>query len=153
MEIKKVEKDKMEYFSLLLLGDENEKMIEKYLERGEMYILNDDGVKGQCVVTDEGNGILEIKNISITPEYQKRGYGRLLIEYITKKYREEYSILQVGTGDSPATVPFYEKLGFKRHHIVENFFIDNYPKPIYEGGVKLIHMVYLQKKLKEYYGL
>ena len=156
MEIKKVEKDKKKYISLLLLGDEDEKMIEKYLERGEMYIIDDSGVKGECVITDEGNGILEIKNIAVIPKYQKEGYGRLLIEYITEKYFEKYSVLQVGTGDSPATIPFYEKLGFKRHHIIENFFIDNYSKPIYECGVKLVHMVYLQKNLKierENYGL
>ena len=152
MEIKKVEKDKKRYISLLLLGDEDEKMIEKYLERGEMYIIDDSGVKGECVVTDEGNGILEIKNIAIAPKCQKKGYGRLLIEYITEKYSKKYSILQVGTGDSPATTPFYEKLGFQRHHIIENFFIDNYSKPIYECGVKLIHMVYLQKKIKKLKG-
>ena len=58
--------------------------------------------------------------------------------------------------DTGGTIPFYEKLGFKRHHIIENFFIDNYSKPIYECGVKLVHMVYLQKNLKierENYGL
>ena len=49
MEIKKVEKDKKRYISLLLLGDEDEKMIEKYLEQGEMYIIDDSGVKGECV--------------------------------------------------------------------------------------------------------
>lgn len=49
-------------------------MINKYLERGILYVLNDSGIKTVCVVTDEGDGILEIKNIATVPEYQNLGY-------------------------------------------------------------------------------
>ena len=55
MVIKKVEKDKKRYLDLLLLADEQEDMIDRYLERGIMYVLEDDGVKAECVVSDEGN--------------------------------------------------------------------------------------------------
>mgnify|MGYP000541506873 FL=1 len=43
-------------------------MIDQYLERGTMYVLDDDGIQCECVVTDEGHGILEIKNIATKPE-------------------------------------------------------------------------------------
>ena len=33
-------------------------MIYRYIEKGTMYVLEDDNVKAECVVTDEGNGIL-----------------------------------------------------------------------------------------------
>ena len=56
-------------------------------------------------------------------------------------------MLQVGTGDSPSTVSFYETCGFRRHHLVKNFFTDHYDHPIYECGVQLADMVYLQRKL------
>ena len=46
MEIRKVETDKKEYLPLLLLADEQENMIDQYLERGDMYVLEDGGVKG-----------------------------------------------------------------------------------------------------------
>ena len=62
-------------------------------------------------------------------------------------YRETYSILQVGTGDSPLTVPFYEKCGFIRSHSIKNFFADYYDHPIYEGGVQLVDMVYLRRNM------
>ncbi len=133
--------------ALLFLADEQEDMIDKYLEKGIMYVLDDDGIKGECVVTDEGDGVLEIKNMATVPEVHGKGYGRLLIEYISRKYMGKYAVLQVGTGDSPLTIPFYEKCGFKRHHIAKNFFIDNYAHPIYEEGVQLIDMVYLRKDL------
>lgn len=122
-------------------------MIDRYLEKGTMYVLDDYGVKAECVVTDEGNGVLEIKNIAVDPSFQKMGYGKSLIEFVEKQYAGKYSVLQVGTGDSPLTLPFYEKCGFERYHIVENFFTDNYNHPIFENGVQLKDMVYLRKKL------
>ena len=113
-----------------------------------LFDFNEDGnVKAECVVTDEGNEILEIKNIAVDPENQGKGYGKALIDFLASKYADEYSILQVGTGDSPLTVPFYEKCGFVRSHNIPNFFTDNYDHPIYECGVQLIDMVYLQRCL------
>lgn len=50
--------------------------------------------------------------------------------------------------DSPLTVPFYESCGFKRSHAVKNFFTDNYERPIYECGVRLVDMVYFVKNLE-----
>lgn len=147
MEFLKIENNKKRYIDLLLLGDEDEKMIDKYLERGDMYILDDNGIKAECVVTDEGNKILEIKNIAVSPKFQKQGYGKKIIEFITEKYSENFSVIQAGTGDSPLTIPFYEKCGFEKSHTVKNFFIDNYKNPIYEEGIQLIDMIYLQKNL------
>ena len=147
MEIIEIKENKKQFLPLLLLADEQESMIDRYIDRGMMYVLVDNGVKCECVVTDEGKGILEIKNIATAPEYQGKGYGKALIDFVAAKYKGKYSILQVGTGDSPLTVPFYEKSGFVRSHSIKNFFIDNYDHPIFEGGVQLTDMIYLQKKI------
>ena len=147
MEIREVNENKKQYISLLLLADEQESMVDHYLERGTMYVLEDGNVKAECVVTDEGAGILEIKNIAVDPENQGKGYGKALINFLVQKYTGRSSVLQVGTGDSPLTIPFYEKCGFVRSHKVLNFFTDNYDHPIYEGGVQLVDMVYLQRHL------
>ena len=147
MRIEQVKDDKKRYLSLLLLADEQENMIDRYLERGTMYVLRDGGVQAECVVTDEGNGVLELKNIAVDPAFWGRGYGRALIDFIVSTYSGRYSVLQVGTGDSPATLPFYEACGFCRHHLVKNFFVEHYDHPIFEGGVRLVDMVYLQRPL------
>lgn len=147
MKIKEIKENKKEFLELLLLADEQEDMVDRYLDSGTMFVLDDNGVKCECVVTDEGAGILEIKNIATVPEFQRQGYAKALIEYLIKKYSGHFSVLRVGTGDSPLTVPFYEKCGFVRSHCVHNFFVDNYDHPIYEGGVRLVDMVYLQKKM------
>lgn len=147
MEIIEVRERKKDYLPLLLLADEQEDMIDRYLDRGTMYVLIDGSVKAECVITDEGSGILEIKNIATEPAYQMMGYGKALIDFLVKKYREDYSVLRVGTGDSPLTIPFYERCGFVRSYVVRNFFTDNYDHPIYEGGVQLVDMIYLERKL------
>ena len=147
MKITEIKENKKQYINLLLLADEQEDMIDLYLNRGIMYVLNNNGTKAICIITDEGNGILEIKNIATVPEYQGKGYAKALIGFIVNNYREQYAILQVGTGDSPLTIPFYEKCGFVRSYIISNFFTDNYDHPIYEGGIQLVDMVYLQRPL------
>ncbi len=147
MEIIEVKRDKKKYIGLLLLADEQENMIDRYLERGTMYVLMDNGVKAVCVIADEGDLTLEIKNIAVEPEYQHNGYGKKLIEFIEENYRKLYKTLKVGTGDSPLTIPFYEKCGFNETYRVKNFFTDNYDHPIFECGKQLIDMVYFEKEL------
>lgn len=147
MHIFEEREDKRKYLPLLLAADEQLDMVERYLDRGTMYVLTDGGAAAECVVTDEGGGVLEIKNIATDPARRNKGYARALIEFVADKYRGRFSVLQVGTGDSPLTVPFYEKCGFTRSHTVKNFFRDNYDHPIFECGVQLKDMVYLKRKL------
>ncbi len=147
MKIKEIKENKKQFLPLLLLADEQEDMIDRYINKGTMYVLDDDGVKCECVITDEGKGVLEIKNIATEPEYQGKGYGKALIDFVATTYKGKYSILQVGTGDSPLTIPFYEKCGFIRSHSIKNFFTDNYDNSIYEAGTQLVDMIYLQKKI------
>ncbi len=147
MNIFEVKTDQKRYLPLLLLGDEQEDMIDRYLGRGTMYALDDGGVKAVCVVTDEGGGALELKNLAVSPRCQRRGYGRRMVDFLTETYRGRYTRLLAGTGDSPLTVPFYEACGFRRSHVVPNFFTDHYDHPIFEGGVRLVDMVYLSKPL------
>lgn len=147
MEIREIKKNKKQFFSLLLLADEQEDMIDRYLDRGAMFVLDDEGVRSECIVTDEGEGVLEIKNIATYPADQGKGYASSLIQYVAEKYRDQFSVLRVGTGDSPATVPFYEKLGFVRVGCIKNFFKDNYNHPIIENGVQLVDMIILQRRL------
>lgn len=86
MEIKLITSNKKQFLDLLLLADEQESMIDKYLERGEMFALYDDGLKAISVVTCEGEGIYEIKNIAVCPSSQRKGYGKRLVDYLFGYY-------------------------------------------------------------------
>ena len=137
--------DKKEFLELLLLADEQESMIDRYLERGDMFVLYDNGLKALCVVTREGEGIYEIKNIATVPFFQRQGYGKRLIEFLFEYYQGKCSEMLVGTGDVPSSRSFYEHCGFAISHRIKNFFTDNYDHPMYEDGVQLVDMIYLKK--------
>lgn len=152
LKLKKIEDSKQDYIELLLLADEQEDMIMKYLDRGTLFVAYDKNLLvGICVVTEEketyGAGAYEIKNLAVKEQLQRRGYGRRILEEIEKRYRECCNVLYVGTGDSPLTVPFYKSCGYVESHRVKNFFTDHYDHPIVEAGVVLRDMVYFCKKI------
>lgn len=149
MQIKKIQgKEKLKYKTLLLLADEQWNMVEKYLERGEMYILSKgNAVIGSCIITDEGNGNFELKSLAVYPTYHHQGHGKYLVNFVLQHYKNLGHTLYVGTGASPITLNFYKHCGFKYSHSIKNFFTDNYLEPIYEAGVKIVDMIYLKQKL------
>jgi len=145
VDIRKVLNDKKAYIDLLLLADEQESMIDKYLERGDMFVLNDHGVKAECVVTKEADGIYELKNIAVLPDCQRKGYGKRLIDFLFSHYTDCHAMF-VGTGDVPSSLSFYQKCGFAESHRIQNFFTDNYDQPMFEDGRQLVDMVYLKRE-------
>ena len=149
MKIIRICADKESYMPLLLLGDEQEDMIDKYLQRSELYVCEDAAGEAAAViaVTDEGDSTLEIKNLAVREKDRGKGLGRRMIEHVASVYRGRYRVLLVGTGDSPLTIPFYEKCGFMRSHIIPDFFKEYYDHPIIEAGVELRDMVYLKRQL------
>ena len=144
MEIKEITQNKEKYMDLLLLGDEQENMIKKYLYRGELFALYDGDLKTVSVVTKEDESIYEIKNIATYEKYQGNGYGKAMIKYIIDKYKSRCNILLVGTGDNDKTILFYKNCGFKYSHTVKGFFINNYDHEIFEDGKQLKDMIYLK---------
>ncbi len=143
MKIRKITGNKKEYIDLLLLADEQESMIDNYIERGEMFILDDNGVKAECVITQESDCVYELKNIAVLPDCQRKGYGKRLIEFLFSFYTDCNTML-VGTGDVPSALTFYKKCGFTESYRIKNFFIDNYDHPMFENGKQLVDMVYLK---------
>ena len=148
MKIYEVFENKKAYLSLLLLADEQENMVDLYLNRGHLFVLEDEEVvQAVCVVTDEEDRVLEIKNLAVQKSAQRKGYGRRLVHHIVGTFQTDYDKLLVGTGDSPLTVPFYESCGFIKSHVISNFFLDYYDEPIFEAGHQLIDMIYLKMKI------
>ena len=102
LRFEKITTHKKRFLDLLLLADEQESMIDRYLERGEMFVARDDGqVVAECVVTDEADRIGEIKNLAVPLQYQRKGYGRQTLEFLEAYYRERYRTLLVGTPHTP----------------------------------------------------
>lgn len=149
MEIRKIEINKKEYLELLLLADEQESMIDRYLERGDMFVMFNMSKRpiSSAVVTDEGGNVCELKSLAVSPQYQRKGYGKQMVDFLCKRYADKFKYMIVGTGESAETMSFYKNCGFKYSHIVPDFFTANYDHPIVENGITLKDMVYFRKGL------
>ncbi len=147
MRVEKITDNKKQYLDLLLLADEQEDMIDRYLAKGDMFALFDDDLKTVCVVVAIDSETCELKNIATYEKYQGKGYARAMIKFVSDFYKNNYKTMLVGTGDVPSILSFYESCGFEKSHVIKNFFTDNYDHPMFEEGVQLIDMVYLEKKL------
>ena len=145
--IERIIENRKQFLDLLLLADEQEDMIDKYLPSGDLFALYDDDLKSVCVVVPTNHETCELKNIATYEKYQGKGYGRALINFIFDFYRNDYKTMLVGTGETPTILSFYESCGFEKAYRVENFFTDNYDHAIFEGDIQLVDMIYLRKDL------
>lgn len=135
--------DKKQYLPLLLIGDESESMIDRYIDQGRLYVgFIDNEPVAVCVTI--GNGAeVEVKNLAVLPEFRCHGYGRRMLRHVERLNPDRTIIL--GTGETPSTLRFYNSCGYVYSHRVPNFFTDNYIAPIIEEGVTLRDMIYLKK--------
>ena len=147
MKIERITENKKQFLDLLLLADEQENMIDRYLPDGDLFALYDGDLKSVCVVVPVNSETCELKNIATYEKYQGKGYGRALINFIFDFYKNDYKSMLVGTGETPAILSFYERCGFVRSHRVKNFFTDHYDHPMFEGDIQLVDMIYLKKDL------
>ena len=108
--IEKKNENKKQFIDLLLLADEQENMIDKYLPGGDLFALYDDDLKSVCVVVPINSETCELKNIATYEKYQGKGYGRALINYISDFYQNDYQTMLVGTGETPSILSFLRKL-------------------------------------------
>lgn len=148
MEIRRITEDKDNYLEMLLIADPQENMIRRYLDKSDMFVLEDAGeVLTIGVVEHMKNKRCELKNLVTAQEYRRQGYGTYMVNYLSEYYSVTCDVMYVGTGNNSNTLDFYKQCGFVNSHIVANFFVDHYEKPIYENGIQLTDMIYLKKNL------
>ena len=150
MEIREIRENKTEFMDLLLIGDEEETMINRYLDRSTLFVVYDSGKPvSLCAVIKIDSDTIEIKNLATFPEYQNKGYATKLLNFVFDKYKKAYNTVILGTGENEKTLNFYKKRGFIQTRRVKNFFTDNYSHPIFEDGKQLVDMIYLKKIIKK----
>lgn len=134
---------------LLLLADESEAMVARYLPRGELWVA--ERGKALCavaVLTDEGGGLCELKNLAVAPECQRQGVGRRFVAFLCGHYAARFREMRVGTGETPRTIGFYRACGFRPFGRLRGFFTEHYAAPIVDDGVLLRDMVLLHRTIQ-----
>lgn len=145
LQIREISIGKKQFLNLLLIGDEEERMIDRYIDRGHLFI---GFIQGRpvacCVLTEEAEGVIEVKNLAVLPEHRRKGVGRTMLEYAESIFPGHTFML--GTGETPSTLRFYRNCGYTYSHTIPDFFRLNYSSPIIEEGVRLNDMLYLCKR-------
>lgn len=142
-----ITENKKQFLDLLLLADEQENMIDKYLLNGDLFALYDGDLKSVCVVVRIDSETCELKNIATYEKFQGKGYGSVLINHISDFYKDDFKTMLIGTGETPGILSFYAKCGFEKSHRIKNFFLDNYDHAMFDGDIQLVDMIYLKKVL------
>jgi ribosomal protein S18 acetylase RimI-like enzyme len=87
---------------------------------------------------------VELMNIAVDETHRGKGIGGRMIEKAIEIVADGgYHGIIVGTGTedcAPDQIRFYERHGFRKSHLRENYFVDKFPNPIYENGVQLKDM-------------
>lgn len=135
-------------YDLLLLSEETIEAIDENIKDSEMFVLEKQNkILGVYVLQliDEEN--IEIKYIAVDEKLQGQGIGTsLLKDAILRAKKKGYENIVIGTGDCGIKqIQLYQKVGFEIFDVKKNFFIDNYPEPIYENGRLCRDMVMLKK--------
>lgn len=148
MRFAEINHERGRYKKLLLLGDEDWKMVKRYLDQGRMLVGFKQGKPvGLVLAAEIEPQTWELKNIAVLPHFQHQGCGTALLKELEKGLKNDCSWLLVGTGDADTdNIHFYLKNGFRMQTIRKHFF-DQYDHPIISHGIQLQDMVVLAKRL------
>ncbi|MDR2235517.1 MAG: GNAT family N-acetyltransferase [Chryseobacterium sp.] len=137
-------------YDLLLLADETKEAIDQYILDSDIYLLNngEDDIAVMALY-ENSPAELEIKNMAVIETFRSKGIGSILMDKAKEIALENgYETLAVGTSDTGfQQIRFYERNGFVKKGILKDFFIENYPFPIYENGLQMRDMVILNYSL------
>jgi ribosomal protein S18 acetylase RimI-like enzyme len=130
---------------LLLLADPSEAKVRASLTGSQCFVAVQDGATfGACVLHEHAPGVHELMSIAVQPAQQRGGVGSALLRHVIA-YCEQAgaTVLEVGTGAFGYQLAFYQRHGFRVTAIDRDFFVRNYPEPVFEDGIRHFDMLRL----------
>ena len=123
LEVRKISAGKKAYLPLLMEADPSESMIDRYLDRSEMYVLMINGQAASVAVVGQvDEQVCELYNLATAPGLRGKGYASRLVRHLIRLYQPRCKRMLVGT--SQPLMGFYERFGFKYSFTREGFFLD-----------------------------
>lgn len=152
MEIRLLGKEEALPMGLLLEADPSEKLVRAYCAPGRCYVAEEgQAVLGVYVLLPLSDTVVEIKNIAVEETRRGQGLGKqLVLHALTEAAGLGFRTVRIGTGNSSfGQLALYQKCGFRMASIDHDFFIRNYPEPIFENGIPCRDMIYLEYDTSE----
>nr|WP_317128113.1 GNAT family N-acetyltransferase [Parabacteroides goldsteinii] len=139
-------------YELLLLADPNREYVDDYLKTSDCFIaIEGNKVFGVVVVQKQTATMAEVLNLAVDESFQRKGIARRLLRFISDEWAEknQVELLKVCTGTSaPGPLMLYQQEGFDLKELDRDYFVRNYPEPIWENGLQCRHQLILEKELK-----
>lgn len=139
------------HMELLLLADPSEKLVKEYTSRGCCFkAVEGNQLIGVIVLLPTRPGTIEIVNLAVAENMQKKGYGTRLVKFgVDYAKQHQYADIEIGTGNSGiGQLYLYQKCGFRITGIDRNFFIRHYDSKIMENGLPCIDMIRLSMHIE-----
>lgn len=150
LEIRRLGESEKIPYDILLLADPSRELLDNYLSDADIFIaLHNGNVMAVYVMCSINTITAEIKAIAVDEKHQGKGAGRLLLHHAFQQAKEKgYKTIAIGTANTSfKQLHLYQKQGFEITGITRNFFIDNYPEPIFENDLQVKHLIMLEKDL------
>lgn len=136
--------------NLLLQADPSWQQISRYLETSTaIACLEDPEILGIVLIHHQPGLIPEIVNLSVLKAYQRQGIGKQLLKQAIRFSRDQqFKEVLIKTGNSSiGQLALYQKAGFQMAQLELDYFVKNYPEPIWENGIQCRHRVILRMDL------
>lgn len=146
MLIRKLNAEETPPLQLLLLADPSPSLVEAYLKRGQCYVAEvENCIIGVYVLLQTRPETVELVNISVDENHQRKGIGKQLVYHAIQNARLlGAKTIEIGTGNSSVgQLALYQKCGFRITGIDRDFFTRHYSEEIVENGIKVVDMIRL----------
>ncbi|MGE6257283.1 GNAT family N-acetyltransferase [Heyndrickxia sporothermodurans] len=150
MNIRRLHSNEIPPMELLLLADPSKEIVEEYIQRGQCFVLENEGdVIGVYVLLPTRPGTIELVNVAVDERVQGKGIGKQLVKHAIQNAKVQgYQTIEIGTGNSSVSqLALYQKCGFRMTGIDKDFFIRHYEEEIYENGIQVVDMIRLSQDL------
>lgn len=137
-------------YDLLLLADETIEAINRCIFQSDIYVLRrSNEIIAVYVLIGIDNETVEIKYIAVRQDFQGQGIGQELLKDAVVRAKEMgFKKILIETADAGIKQLYiYQKAGFVVYDKKTNFFLENFPEPIFEDGIQLIDMIMLKMEI------
>ncbi|MEZ9232298.1 GNAT family N-acetyltransferase [Vibrio amylolyticus] len=137
--------------SLLLEADPNQSSIQSYINGGICFVAKENlDIVAACIAKPTSENVIEIFNISVSPDHQQRGIGTRLLHYSLEQLADKGFVrVELGTGTFGHQLSYYQRAGFRVESVAKDHFLNHYPEPIFEDGIQHKDMLRLYIDLSD----